>query len=218
LNKYEKHHCSFQGEMLAAVWAIKLFRYYLQSSSFTLVTDHQPLTWLMGRDDLVGQHQRWAMMLQQYDFDIQHRQGVKHLNADALSRLPQVSHTDTTGARLDTEWKECVLNKHTALMGESQIGIPPLQKMKLDFTDPQVWDHAQSLRIKANTALAKARHTDWGWRQDMAEWWAAVQMEGLTVIELCGGLSSGLEALLRNGVIVKRYWYADGFPPKTSNH
>jgi hypothetical protein len=32
LNKYEKHYSSFQGEMLAAVWAVKLFRYYLPPS------------------------------------------------------------------------------------------------------------------------------------------------------------------------------------------
>jgi hypothetical protein len=38
LNKYERHYCSFQGEMLAAVWAVRLFRYYLQARSFQLVT------------------------------------------------------------------------------------------------------------------------------------------------------------------------------------
>jgi hypothetical protein len=56
LNDHNKHYCSFQGEMLAAVWAVRLFRYYLQSAQFTLLTDHKPLTWLMGREDLAGQH------------------------------------------------------------------------------------------------------------------------------------------------------------------
>ena len=35
-----------------------------------------------------GQMARWLEKLQEYDFEIQHRRGRKHTNADALSRLP----------------------------------------------------------------------------------------------------------------------------------
>ena len=30
----------------------------------------------------------WILKLQEYDFSIKHRAGVRHRNADALSRLP----------------------------------------------------------------------------------------------------------------------------------
>jgi len=100
---HEKNYGSPQGEMLAAVWAIKTFHTYLHGEKFTLVTDHQPLTYLMTKNDLVAMLARWAITLQQYTFDVVHRPGVNHQNADCLSRLPEESSADTTGARLNDE-------------------------------------------------------------------------------------------------------------------
>jgi hypothetical protein len=39
---------------LAAIWAIAHFRCYLYGNEFLLVTDHQPLKWLMELDKLTG--------------------------------------------------------------------------------------------------------------------------------------------------------------------
>jgi transposase InsO family protein len=99
LNKYEKEYGSYRGEMLAAVWAVRTLRYYLAGKRFTLVTDHQPLLFLMTSQDLVGQYARWSLILQEYDFEVQHRPGVKHQNADCLSRHPMASTEDRSGAR-----------------------------------------------------------------------------------------------------------------------
>jgi len=103
LNKHEKNYCSYKGEMLAAVWAIKMMRCYLHGVHFTLVTDHQPLCWLMSCNTLVGQYARWALSLQDYSFTTIHRPGKQHINADALSRMPLESSSDVTGARMDEE-------------------------------------------------------------------------------------------------------------------
>jgi len=101
LNAHERNYISFQGEMLAAVWAVKTFHAYLHGVPFCLITDHQPLTWLMTKPDLVHQHARWAITLQQYQFTIEHRPGITHQNADTLSRFPHCSNHDCTEARLD---------------------------------------------------------------------------------------------------------------------
>jgi hypothetical protein len=53
LNVHEKKYGLPQEEMLAAVWAIKTFHTYLHGQKFTLATDHQPLTYLMTKNDLV---------------------------------------------------------------------------------------------------------------------------------------------------------------------
>ena len=103
LNKHEKNYSSYQGEMLAVVWACKTLRHYLHGVQFEIVTDHAPLQWLMTARNLTGQHARWALMMQAFSFTMRHRPGVKHLNADALSRLPLPSAADGTGARLDEE-------------------------------------------------------------------------------------------------------------------
>ena len=103
LNKYEKNYASYKGEMLAAVWAVRAFDYYLRGTQFTLVTDHSPLVFLMTNDGLQGQYARWALILQEYNFTIAHRPGVKHQNADTLSRHPMPSAADNTGARMDVD-------------------------------------------------------------------------------------------------------------------
>jgi Reverse transcriptase (RNA-dependent DNA polymerase). len=97
LNKHEKNYPSYKGELLALTWAVKTFRQHLHGTHFTIVTDHQPLLWLMKARDLTGQYSRWQMMLQEYDFAVIHRPGVKHNNADVLSRFPQKSEIDQSG-------------------------------------------------------------------------------------------------------------------------
>ena len=46
-NPAEQNYSSFDGECLAVVWATNQFRAYLFGNSFTLITDHEPLRWLM---------------------------------------------------------------------------------------------------------------------------------------------------------------------------
>lgn len=103
LNKHEKNYCSFKGELLACVWACQTFRQYLHGVHFTIVTDHEPLKWLLGKKDLHGQYGRWCMIMSDYDMDIVHRPGVSHCNADAFSRMPRDSSVDVSGARLDED-------------------------------------------------------------------------------------------------------------------
>ncbi|KAE8972323.1 hypothetical protein PR001_g26646, partial [Phytophthora rubi] len=75
-------------ECLAKVWAIKLFRPYLYGRRFTIITDHSALKWLMTSPNLTGKLHRWALTLQELDFDVQYRPGATNVVADALSRAP----------------------------------------------------------------------------------------------------------------------------------
>ncbi|GJP86394.1 hypothetical protein CLOP_g16418 [Closterium sp. NIES-67] len=82
----ESNYSSYEGEGLAAVWAVELFRSYLQGRRFTLVTDHQPLLWLMRNQTLKGRNALWAMRFQEFDFEIKHRPGKTLQHVDGLSR------------------------------------------------------------------------------------------------------------------------------------
>ncbi|KAK3288114.1 hypothetical protein CYMTET_4419 [Cymbomonas tetramitiformis] len=104
LNKTERQYASFKGAMLAVAWAVRTLRQYLHGAHFTLATDHSPLTTLMEKSDLQGQHLRWAISLHEFDFTVQYCPGTKNSNnADVPSRYPLPSTTDETGARHDRE-------------------------------------------------------------------------------------------------------------------
>ena len=74
--------------MLAVVHFTKFFKQYLLGRKFLIRTDHAALQWLRRTPDPVGQQARWLEQLAAYDFEIIHRPGVRHANADGVSRIP----------------------------------------------------------------------------------------------------------------------------------
>ena len=90
----EQNYSSFDGECLAVVWATSHFRSYLFGNSFTLVTNHEPLKWIMTTQKLAGKLARWSLLFQEYDFTVEHGAGTANTNADCLSRYPLLSATD----------------------------------------------------------------------------------------------------------------------------
>ena len=59
----------------------------LRRDAFTVITDHSALLWLKNLKDLSGRLARWALQMQQWDFQIKHRKGTLHSVPDALSRI-----------------------------------------------------------------------------------------------------------------------------------
>jgi hypothetical protein len=102
-NNAEAQYSSYKGECLAAIWAISHFRCYLYGNEFLLVTNHQPLKWLMESDKLIGKLARWALMLMEDDFKVVHRAGMVNMDADGLSRNPVPNQADATSARWHVE-------------------------------------------------------------------------------------------------------------------
>lgn len=91
LSDTEKKYSQIEKEAPSLVWGVKRFQTYLEGRHFILVTDHQPLKYVMDPGKAVpvtaaARIQRWCLFLSAcIEF-----QGTKqHANCDGLSRLPQ---------------------------------------------------------------------------------------------------------------------------------
>ena len=87
-SRAEANYCTTRQELHAVVFFVEQFKQYLLGRPFVIRTDHAALKWLHRTPEPVGQQSRWLEQLAAYDFQIVHRPGVKHANADALSRIP----------------------------------------------------------------------------------------------------------------------------------
>ena len=88
LTPEQKRYCTTRKELLAIVMFTRQFRHYLLGQKFIVRTDHSSLAWLFRFKEPTGQLGRWLEELSQYHLTIQHRSGVRHSNADGLSRIP----------------------------------------------------------------------------------------------------------------------------------
>ena len=88
LSKAERSYCATRKELLAVVAFVTHFRPYLLGQRFQIRTDHGALKWLYCMRNPEAQVARWLEKLQEFDFEVIHRRGLKHINADALSRRP----------------------------------------------------------------------------------------------------------------------------------
>lgn len=78
-----------EQECLALVWSISHFRAYLEEKPFSVKTDSRCLTWLHRFKDSRAKLTRWALLLQEFAFTIEHVRGRDNQLPDLLSRMPE---------------------------------------------------------------------------------------------------------------------------------
>ena len=93
LTKSERNYSQIEKEALGIAFGVREFHKYLYGRTFHLLTDHKPLATILGPKTAVpslaaARMQRWAVILQAYNYQVEYRSSAEHANADALSRLP----------------------------------------------------------------------------------------------------------------------------------
>ena len=82
----EVNYSQMEKKALAIIFGVCKFHQYLYGKPFVLVTDHKPLTTLLGPKTSVptlaaSRMQRWALVLSTYSYTIEYRPTAQHTNA-----------------------------------------------------------------------------------------------------------------------------------------
>ena len=88
LDECQKRYAACEKECLALVWAVTKLRQYLHGAHFLVKTDNCSLCYIRNMKSPNAKLMRWTLLLQSLVFDIQHKDGKLHRNADCLSRYP----------------------------------------------------------------------------------------------------------------------------------
>lgn len=98
LSKSEMNYPTHKPEFLALKWAVcEKFNDYFYGSSFTVLTDNNPLTYVLTSAKLDAAGHRWLGALSTYQFTIKYRAGHANGDADGLSSRPHgPPHEDET--------------------------------------------------------------------------------------------------------------------------
>ena len=86
-SRSESRYPAYKFDFLALKWAkTDKFHDHLYGNTFTVITDNNPLTYLLTTAKLDAASYRWLAALSTFNFDIKYSAGKHNLDADGLSR------------------------------------------------------------------------------------------------------------------------------------
>lgn len=100
----ERNYSSYDLEVLAVINAVNRLRVYLLNKRFKIITC-KAFSQTMEKKELSPKIAKWALALQEFDYELEHRSGTCMQHVDALSRYP-VSTVFTVSAQFQRAQKE----------------------------------------------------------------------------------------------------------------
>jgi hypothetical protein len=145
LNKAERNYCTTDKELLAVRYFIEYYRQYLLGRKFCVRTDHQALIWLFSFKEPKGRIARWLEILSAFDFLVEYRAGVKHGNADTMSRCynphdcdcPQTDNLEYLKCGPCKKCHKRAIDMVSSIQGFTSLSRPKSQKQIVFLTTGQ---------------------------------------------------------------------------------
>ena len=115
LSRSESRYPAHKLEFLALKWSVtEKFKDYLYGCPFTVVTDSNPLTYLLTTAKLDATSYRWLAALSTFSFKLEYRAGKQNQDADGLSRRPHGELSDDLTSQKERERIQQFTRHHLA--------------------------------------------------------------------------------------------------------
>lgn len=98
---------AYERELLAVVFAVRKWQYYLTLQQFIIRTDQHSLKYILDHRLATPFQQKWLSKLAGFDFLIEYKKGPENTVADALSRVSQSQLLALSVSSVHTElWEQ----------------------------------------------------------------------------------------------------------------
>ena len=104
LSSAQKNYSVSERELLAIVLTIEHNKHYFFAKEFLILSDHQPIKWLMSCKNPASRLARWIIRLEEYSFKIEYKTGKSNGAADGLSRMVDKNNT------INSEYEDIIIN------------------------------------------------------------------------------------------------------------
>jgi hypothetical protein len=134
LSETEQNYSISEKEMLAALWGMEKFQYFLKGREFTLITDHIALKALTEKGEIKSARiSRWIERIQEFNFNVEYKPGKAIPHVDGLSRLASSEICNISIESTNNDIKENVLKLHEKLVHRgSKITTEEYNKINTD--------------------------------------------------------------------------------------
>ena len=128
----EKDYAPIEGEMLAVVFGIKKFHYYVYGRKFKVKSDHKPLTYIRTKNITLAPPRLRGMLMSiwQYDYQIEHVPGKELVMPDTLSRLSQADANEIPGLKVQINSLVEISNSRLEQLKQKTESDSTLKKLK----------------------------------------------------------------------------------------
>jgi len=169
LQQSERKYSATRKELLAIVFALKKFHYYLWGRHFTLFTDHRALTFIHTQKDLNSMMTNWHDTILDYTFKVVYRPGILNILPDALSRqFP----TSLWTSRTNTVAKKVYGYIHLIQDGQTPRVTVPMKERRALLADVHALGHF------GTNAMVKQIH-------EQGKTWPNLAKECLEFVQRC---------------------------------
>ncbi|GKA01146.1 putative reverse transcriptase domain-containing protein [Tanacetum coccineum] len=137
LKIHEKNYTTYDLELGAVVFALKIWRNYLYGTKSVIYTDHKSLQHIFSQKELNMRQRHWIELFSDYDCEIRYHPGKANVVADALCRKERVKpkRVRAMNMTLQSSIKDRILSAQKEASDESarlQKGLDEMIKLRND--------------------------------------------------------------------------------------